>query len=161
MERALGAGEAVRCRRRLHPILLVPGIALILPAAFMVFWPSTILLGSTFAGLVMGAFAMLTLSTSEIAVTDHRVIAQVHGEGLIIPIGHVTAARAKSGWLGGRVGFGTLQVDLHLPHADRLVVRGIVDPRPLARTINDACVHYLGEHPERLDPMESDRHDSK
>ncbi len=148
IDQALGAGEAVRCRRRLHPILLVPGIVLILPAAFMIIWPSTILLGVTFAGLVIGAFAVLTLSTSEIAVTDRRVLAQIHGEALVIPIGHATGARATASWLGRRIGFGALRVELRLPRTDRLVIRGVMDPAPLAAAINDSFVRYAGENPD-------------
>jgi len=148
IDQALGVGEAVRCRRRLHPILLVPGIVLILPAAFMIIWPSTILLGVTFAGLVIGAFAVLTLSTSEIAVTDRRVLAQIHGEALIIPIGHATGARATASWLGRRIGFGALRVELRLPRTDRLVIRGVMDPAPLAAAINDSFVRYAGENPD-------------
>lgn len=148
VDQALGAGEAVRCRRRLHPILLVPGIVLILPAAFMIIWPSTILLGVTFAGLVIGAFAVLTLSTSEIAVTDRRVLAQIHGEALIIPIGHATGARATASWLSRRIGFGALRVELRLPRTDRLVIRGVMDPAPLAAAINDSFVRYSGESPD-------------
>jgi len=148
VDQALGAGEAVRCRRRLHPILLVPGIVLILPAAFMIIWPSTILLGVTFAGLVIGAYAVLTLSTSEIAVTDRRVLAQIHGEALVIPIGHATGARATASWLGRRIGFGALRVELRLPRTDRLVIRGVMDPAPLAAAINDSFVRYAGENPD-------------
>lgn len=127
---------------------MVPGIILILPAAFLVLWPSSILLGVTFAGLVIGAFAVLTLSTSEIAVTDRRIIAQVHGEGLIIPIGHVAVARVKQSWLGRRVGFGVLRVELNLPRRDRLVIRGVADPGPLAAAVNDSLAFYSGRQPE-------------
>lgn len=137
-------------------MLMIPGIILILPAAFMVIWPSTILLGVTFAGLVIGAFAVLTLSTSEIAVTDRRIVAQVSGEGLIIPIGHVTAARAKQSWLGRRVGFGALQVQLRLPLTDRLVIRGISDPGALAAAVNDSLAFYSGQSPEWESPEADD-----
>ena len=148
VEQALGAGEPVRCRRRLHPILLVPAFVLIAPAAFMTIWPSEILLGLAFAGLVIGSFVTFTLATSEIAVTDRRILAQVHSQCLIIQIGHVARARARRSWFSRRVGYGTLEVDLKLPSADRLVIRGVVDPRPLAKAINDSRASFSGEASE-------------
>ena len=148
VEQALGAGEPVRCRRRLHPILLVPAFVLIVPVAFVTIWPSDILLGLAFAGLVIGSFVTFTLATSEIAVTDRRILAQVHSQCLIIQIGHVTRARARQGWLARRVGYGTVEVDLKLPRADRLLIRGVVDPTPLAKAINDSLASFSGDASE-------------
>lgn len=145
VEQALGAGEPVRCRRRLHPILLVPAIILVVPLGLMPVWPSTILLGIAFAGLVIGSFVVFTLSTSEIAVTDRRILAQVHSQCLIIQINHVVEARARMSWFARTVGFGTLQVDLRLPRTDRLTIRGIADPAPLAKAINDSRASFSRE----------------
>jgi hypothetical protein len=138
VEKALGAGEPVRCRRRLHPILLVPALVLVAPAALMTVWPSSILLGLAFAGLAIGAFAVVTLATSEVAVTDRRVIGQVHGDRFVLPMDHVKAAAARSGRLARRLGLGTLVIELALQKPDRLVLRGLLDPAPLAKAINDA-----------------------
>jgi hypothetical protein len=138
VEKALGSGESVLCRRRLHPILLAPAIALVAPSAFLTLWPSPILLGLAFAGLVIGAVGVLTLTTSEVAVTDLRLLGQIHGVRFTIPLEHVLVAQARSRWLGRRLGLGTLAIELRLQKIDRLVLRGVLDPTPMAAAVNEA-----------------------
>lgn len=147
MEKALGSGEPVRCRRRLHPVILVPPVVLVAPAALMTVWPSTILLGLAFAGLATGTLAVLTLTTSEIVVTDRRLLGQVHGERFNMPLGHVKRASARIGWFGGLFGFGTLAIDLAVGDGRPMVLRGVVDPEPLATAINDAVTLSGGGPP--------------
>jgi hypothetical protein len=144
VEKALGSGESVVCRRRLHPILLAPAIVLVAPSAFLTLWPSPILLGLAFAGLVIGAVGVLTLTTSEVAVTDLRLLGQIHGARFMVPLEHVLIAQARSGWLDRRLGLGTLTIDLRLQKLDRLVLRGVLDPAPMAMAINDAVSGVCG-----------------
>ena len=66
----------------------------------------------------------------------------------VIQIGHVARARAKQGWLARRVGYGTVEVDLKLPRTDRLLIRGVVDPVPLAKAINDSLASFSGDASE-------------
>jgi hypothetical protein len=138
VEKAIRPGETVLCRRRLHPILIAPALALIAPSAFLTVWPSPILLGLAFGGLIIGALAVLTLTTSEVAVTDRRLLGQVHGARFVVPLEQVRVARARSGWLGRRLGLGTLSLELSMQRSDLLVLRGVLDPLPLATAINDA-----------------------
>jgi hypothetical protein len=81
---------------------------------------------------------VLTLTTSEVAVTDARLLGQIHGARFMVPLDHVLVARARSRWLGRRLGLGTLTIELRLQKVDRLVLRGVLDPAPLAMAINDA-----------------------
>jgi hypothetical protein len=114
----------------------------------MTVWPSTILLGLAFAGLATGTLAVLTLTTSEIVVTDRRLLGQVHGDRFNLPIGHVKHAAARVSWVGGLFGFGTLGIDLVVGNGRPMVLRGVVDPGPLATAINDAVTRDGGSPPD-------------
>jgi hypothetical protein len=81
-------------------------------------------------------------------VTDRRLLGQVHGERFNLPIGHVKHASARVGRLGGLFGFGTLAIDLAVGDGRPMVLRGVVDPEPLATAINDAVTISGGGAPD-------------
>jgi hypothetical protein len=61
-----------------------------------------------------------------------------------MPLSHVRAARARSGRISKALGLGSLRIELTLEKPDELVLRGVLDPHPLALAINDAVALYSG-----------------
>jgi membrane protein YdbS with pleckstrin-like domain len=150
IEESLGRGELVLFKARFHWInfaLAWAGLALILGcAAWILFagvesWLVYSVLGGCATALILLVLSMLPFWTTEIGVTNHRLIVK---RGWLSRYTDEVQSRSleqvnfRQGPLGMLFGFG--QVDVHGTGVDNLIIPTIADPVSFVKAIDDAKV---------------------
>lgn len=147
IEHSLGANEVLIYKARFHwlyyaaawatLILLIVLVSLILFYASA--WIEVILLGGCVIGLLALLRRMLPIWTTEIGVSNHRLIMK---RGWLsrstdeLQLKAIEQVNFKQGFLGRLFGFG--QVEVHGTGVDDLHIPAIADPHGLLKAIEEA-----------------------
>jgi membrane protein YdbS with pleckstrin-like domain len=147
IEHSLGANEVLIYKARFHwlyyaaawatLILLIVLVSLILFYASA--WTEIILLGGCVIGLLVLLRRMLPIWTTEIGVSNHRLIMK---RGWLsrstdeLQLKAIEQVNFKQGFVGRLFGFG--QVDVHGTGVDDLHIPAIADPHGLLKAIEEA-----------------------
>lgn len=148
LQESLGPNETLIYKARFHWLYYATAwIALILLIVitgsiliYTVTWLEVILLGACGIGLLVLLRSMVPIWTTEIGVTNHRLVVKrgwLSRSTTELQLKAIEQVNFKQGFLGRIFGFG--QVDVHGTGVDDLHIPAVADPLSLLRAIEEAA----------------------
>jgi len=140
----LEPGEQVLYRTQLHWITVAPALAVLvvaglftiataLPAAVVLFPVGLVLF---IVGFALGVWRYISYATSEVAITDQRLLAKVgvfRPRSIDVSLGKVESLTVEQGWLGRLLDYGSVVVTSTGGRRD--VFRDIESPAEFMRQV--------------------------